>query len=67
MMVNMMVTVAMVMAMMMMMILTIVVTMFRMAMILLMMFDQQAVWATQLLHVVLLTGYVLYGQWKPHL
>ena len=64
MMVNMMVTVAMVMAMMM--ILTIVVTMFRMAMILLMMFDQQAVWATQLLHVVLLTGYVLYGQWKPH-
>ena len=65
MMVNMMVTVAMVMAMMM--ILTIVVTMFRMAMILLMMFDQQAVWATQLLHVVLLTGYVLYGQWKPHL
>ena len=66
-MVNMMVTVAMVMAMMMMMILTIVVTMFRMAMILLMMFDQQAVWATQLLHVVLLTGYVLYGQWKPHL
>ena len=67
MMVNMMVTVAMVMAMMMMMILTIVVTMLRMAMILLMMFDQQAVWATQLLHVVLLTGYVLYGQWKPHL
>ena len=66
-MVNMMVTVAMVMAMMMAMILTIVVTMFRMAMILLMMFDQQAVWATQLLHVVLLTGYVLYGQWKPHL
>ena len=66
-MVNMMVTVAMVMAMMMMMILTIVVTMLRMAMILLMMFDQQAVWATQLLHVVLLTGYVLYGQWKPHL
>ena len=65
-MVNMMVTVAMVMAMMMMMILTIVVTMFRMAMILLMMFDQQAVWATQLLHVVLLTGYVLYRQWKPH-
>ena len=65
-MLNMMVTVAMVMAMMMMMILTIVVTMFRMAMILLMMFDQQAVWATQLLHVVLLTGYVLYRQWKPH-
>ena len=65
-MVNMMVTVAMVMAMMMMMILTIVVTMLRMAMILLMMFDQQAVWATQLLHVVLLTGYVLYRQWKPH-
>ena len=65
-MVNMMVTVAMVMAMMMAMILTIVVTMFRMAMILLMMFDQQAVWATQLLHVVLLTGYVLYRQWKPH-
>ena len=67
MMVNMMVTMAMVMAMMMLMILTIVVTILRIAMILLMMFDQQAVWATQLLHVVLLTGYVLYGQWKPHL
>ena len=65
-MVNMMVTMAMVKAMMMLMILTIVVTMLRMAMILLMVFDQKAVWATQLLHVVLLTGYVLDGQWKPH-
>ena len=61
-----MVTMAMVKAMMMLMILTIVAIMLRMAMILLMMFDQQAVWATQLLHVVLLTGYVLDGQWKPH-